>query len=164
MKPILGILLTFCGIAAAQDNFRSAAPWLENFHHAPVPGGPVAPTKITPEEQLSTLQHETIQLLRQARLEDNLSLITDAIREGRDNTVLAAALAAPASAGSPIYLFALKDETVRPAVAWWVEGNVLHYVTPAGKQAEAPLDAVDRALTDRLNAERNVRLQLPPPR
>jgi hypothetical protein len=164
MRPILGILVAFCGIALGQDDFRSAAPWLQNFHHAPVPQGPVAPTKITPAEQLDTLQFETIQNLRQARLEDNLSVVTDAIREGRDNTVLAAALAAPASAGSPIYLFALKDETVRPAVAWWVEGNVLHYVTPAGKQADAPLDAVDRNLTDRLNAERNVRMQLPPPR
>jgi hypothetical protein len=167
MKWVLGagiLAAALCSVATAGDDFHSAAPWLENFHHAAVPEGPVAPTRITPADQLNTLQQETMWLVRQARESEDFYATTYAIAEARANTMLAASLPAPVSAGSPVYLFELNDETVRPAVAWWVEGNTLHYVTPGGKQAETPLDAVDRALTERLNAERNVRLQLPPPR
>jgi len=72
--------------------------------------------------------------------------------------------AAPASgpgSGSPIYLIALKDQTIRAAAAYWVDGRTLHYVTLQHEEKQAPLDAVDRSLSLQLNRERRVAFQLP---
>jgi hypothetical protein len=42
-----------------------------------------------------------------------------------------------------------------------VNGNTLHYVTLEHLEKQAPLDSVDRALSDRLNRERRVPFTLP---
>ena len=60
------------------------------------------------------------------------------------------------------YLIAFKDNAIRSADAYWVNGNTLCYVTRDHRQVTAPLDSVDRALSERLNNERNVRFYLPP--
>lgn len=65
-------------------------------------------------------------------------------------------------AGSPLYLIAFKDHTIRAASSYQVDGNTLHYVTREGEQKEAALDTVDRAFTMQLNRERQVPFQLPP--
>jgi len=69
--------------------------------------------------------------------------------------------AAPASNGSPIYLIAMKDQVIRAAAAYWVDGRTLHYVTLQHEEKQAPLDSVDRGLTVQLNRERRVAFQLP---
>jgi hypothetical protein len=66
-----------------------------------------------------------------------------------------------APSGSPIYLIATKDETIRAAAAYWVEGRTLHYVTLQHEEKQVPLDSLDRGLTMQLNRERNVAFQLP---
>jgi len=63
--------------------------------------------------------------------------------------------------GSPIYLIALKDHTIRAAISYSVTGNTLHYVTMEHEAKEAPLDSVDRAFSAQLNRERHVPFQLP---
>ena len=65
---------------------------------------------------------------------------------------------------NPMYLIALKDHTIYGTVAYWVEGDTLHYVTGQNLHNQVSLDLVDRELTERLNRERNVDFRLPPPR
>jgi hypothetical protein len=66
------------------------------------------------------------------------------------------------TAGSPIYLIAFKDQSIRAAASYTVSGQTLHYVTLEHVEKEAPLSSVDRDLSMRLNRERNVQFQLPP--
>jgi hypothetical protein len=74
------------------------------------------------------------------------------------------ATSGPASSGgggSPVYLIAFQDHTIQAAVAYWVDGKTLHYVTLRHAEKQAPLDAVDRAFSQQLNSERRVQFQLP---
>jgi hypothetical protein len=59
-----------------------------------------------------------------------------------------------------IYLIALKDQTVRQAIGYWVKADVLHYVTPGAKIQEVSLEQVDRESSARLNAERKLDFDL----
>ena len=68
---------------------------------------------------------------------------------------------APAAGSSPIYLIAFRDNTIRAAISYSVDGHTLHYVTLQHEQKQAPLDSVDRTLTLQLNHERRVQFQLP---
>ena len=66
-----------------------------------------------------------------------------------------------ASSGSPLYLIALRDQTIRAAAAYWVDGKTLHYVTLQHEEKQASLDTIDRDLSLRLNRERRVQFSLP---
>ncbi len=60
-----------------------------------------------------------------------------------------------------IFLIALKDSSVYSAVAYWLEGDTLHYITPQGKHNQVSLDLVDRAISEKLNQGRKVEFRLP---
>ncbi|MSV30406.1 MAG: hypothetical protein EXQ52_16935 [Bryobacterales bacterium] len=62
------------------------------------------------------------------------------------------------------FLVAFKDHAVYSALAYWVEGDTLHYVTPKGAHNQASLDLIDREFTDKLNRERNVEFRLSEPK
>jgi hypothetical protein len=62
-----------------------------------------------------------------------------------------------------IYMIALKDDTVRQAIGYWVEGGLLKYVTPEAKISSVPLEMVDRNASTRLNAQNKLELDLPSP-
>ncbi len=62
---------------------------------------------------------------------------------------------------SPMYLIAFKDRVVRAAIAYWVEGKTLHYITLQHEEKEVPVDSVDRKFTVELNRERHVLFSLP---
>jgi hypothetical protein len=62
---------------------------------------------------------------------------------------------------SPIYLIAFRDQSIRAAAAYWVDGRTLHYVTQQHEERQAALDTIDRDLTLRLNRERRVQISLP---
>jgi hypothetical protein len=59
------------------------------------------------------------------------------------------------------YLIALKDHTIYSAVAYWVEGDTLHYFTSSSSHNQASLSLVDRELTGRLNVEKGTAIRLP---
>ncbi len=59
------------------------------------------------------------------------------------------------------YLIAFKDNLIQWADAYWVSANILYYVTPDHQQRAAPLDSVDRTLSERLNSERDIPFYLP---
>jgi hypothetical protein len=60
------------------------------------------------------------------------------------------------------YLIALKDHTVYAAVAYWVDGDTLHYFTNSNTHNQVSLSLVDRPLTERLNRESGIDFKLPP--
>lgn len=63
---------------------------------------------------------------------------------------------------SPHYLIAFKDHTIYSAVAYWVDGDTLHYFTTPTTHNQVSLSLVDRDLTNRLNQESGVEVKLPP--
>ena len=64
-----------------------------------------------------------------------------------------------------VYLIAMKDHTIFPAVAYWVEGDVLNYVTAQGTSVNrVSLGLVDRDFSQQLNDQRSVPFKLPAPR
>lgn len=74
--------------------------------------------------------------------------------------------AAPAQsddqASADHYLIALKDHTIYSVVAYWVDGDTLHYFTAGNVHNQASLSLVDRDLTARLNKESGREVTLPP--
>jgi hypothetical protein len=61
---------------------------------------------------------------------------------------------------SPIYLIATKDGAIQAASSYWVENGTLHYVTLQREEKTVPLSSIDRTLTNQLNRERRVNLNL----
>jgi hypothetical protein len=64
-------------------------------------------------------------------------------------------------ADTSYYLIAFKDHTVYSAVAYYTDGDTLHYFTSGNVHNQASLSLVDRRLTEQLNRQRNVAVQLP---
>ena len=60
-----------------------------------------------------------------------------------------------------MFLIALKDHTIFPAVAYWVEGETLNYITVQGARNSVSLDLVDRDFSKQINQERRVEFGLP---
>jgi len=69
----------------------------------------------------------------------------------------------PASTYEPSqYLLAFKDHSVYSAVAYWVDGDTLHYFTSGNTHNQVSVTLVDRDLTERLNRESGLEVKLPP--
>jgi hypothetical protein len=72
----------------------------------------------------------------------------------------------PVAAGTTepaLFVIVLKDGSALPAAAVMTQGDALQIVDADGQHRRVPLSAIDRDTTRRRNAERNLRLQLPPP-
>jgi len=69
--------------------------------------------------------------------------------------------AAAGESSSIIFLIAMKDHTIFPAVAYWVEGDTLNYITAQGVRNKVSLDLVDRDFSRQLNRERSLDFALP---
>ena len=59
------------------------------------------------------------------------------------------------------YLIAFKDRTIYAAVAFWVQGDTLHYFTSGNTHNQVSLSLIDKDLTQRLNKESGVEMRLP---
>ena len=59
------------------------------------------------------------------------------------------------------YLIAFRDGVIRAAVAYWVDGDTLHYVTRDHQERTTPLDSIDRSFSERLNRDQRVPFHLP---
>jgi hypothetical protein len=62
--------------------------------------------------------------------------------------------------GDTIYLIAFKDHRIQAAIAYWVDANVLHYVTREHEQKQVLLESIDRAFTEQLNRDLHVQFSL----
>lgn len=60
-----------------------------------------------------------------------------------------------------IYLLAFRDHTILPALAYWLDGDTLNYITQDSVHNRVTLDLIDRDLSKRLNDERRVEFHLP---
>ncbi len=60
-----------------------------------------------------------------------------------------------------IYLIAFKDHTIFPALAYWIDGDTLNYITQQGTHNRASLSLIDKAFSKQLNRERSVEFSLP---
>jgi uncharacterized protein YbcV (DUF1398 family) len=60
-----------------------------------------------------------------------------------------------------IYLIAFKDHRIVPAIAYWLDGDIVNYVTKEGSQNRVSLSLVDRDFSKQLNDERRVPFKLP---
>jgi hypothetical protein len=67
----------------------------------------------------------------------------------------------PEPAEANRYLLAFKDHTIYSAVAYWVDGETLHYFTTGNTHNQASLSLIDRELTERLNRELGIDFKLP---
>lgn len=66
----------------------------------------------------------------------------------------------PAS-DSHTYLIAYKDHSVYTAIAYWVEGNTLHYITSGNTHNQADLNLIDVEFTRKLNSDRSMPFNVP---
>ncbi|HUA87110.1 MAG TPA: hypothetical protein VMB85_24810 [Bryobacteraceae bacterium] len=60
-----------------------------------------------------------------------------------------------------IYLIAMTDHTILAAIAYWVDGDTLDYITQDGDQNRISLALVDRDFSRKLNSDRGVDFRLP---
>jgi hypothetical protein len=60
-----------------------------------------------------------------------------------------------------IYLIAMTDHTILAAIAYWVDGDTLDYITQDGDQNRVSLALVDREFSRKLNSDRAVEFRLP---
>jgi hypothetical protein len=68
----------------------------------------------------------------------------------------------PTPSDTSYYLIAFKDNTIYSAVAYYTEGDTLHYFTSGNVHNQVSLSLVDRQLTEKLNRDRNVDVRLTP--
>ena len=59
------------------------------------------------------------------------------------------------------YLIAFKDHTIYAALAFYVQGDTLHYFTAGNTHNQVSLSMIDKPLTERLNRESGVDMRLP---
>jgi len=60
------------------------------------------------------------------------------------------------------YLLAFTDHSIYSAVAYWVEGDTLHYCTSGNTHNQVSVSLVDRDLTRKLNESSGLEVKLPP--
>jgi hypothetical protein len=60
-----------------------------------------------------------------------------------------------------MFLIALKDHTIFPAIAYWVDGDTLNYITLQGVKNSVSLGLVDRDFSKQINQDRKVEFGLP---
>ena len=78
-----------------------------------------------------------------------------------EQTTPAAATTDQSTTEASHFLIAFKDHTVYSAVAYWVEGDTLHYFTTPSTHNQVSLSLIDKDLTQRLNREAGINMQLP---
>jgi hypothetical protein len=68
--------------------------------------------------------------------------------------------AAGAEATQQYFLIAFKDHSIYSAIAYWTDGDTLHYFTSGNTHNQVSMSLVDKELTERLNKERNVDVRI----
>ena len=69
--------------------------------------------------------------------------------------------AEPGLGPAATFSIVMKDGVIRSAVAVWVQGDSVNFITPESARVQTPLTSVDREATRRANAEKHLMLSLP---
>jgi hypothetical protein len=83
-------------------------------------------------------------------------------RSPSPRTYVAPEPAAPEEPDTPHYLIAFKDHSIYSTIAYWFDGDTLHYFTRGDTHNQAPVGLIDRTLTERLNRELGIDFKMPP--
>ncbi len=62
---------------------------------------------------------------------------------------------------TPRFLLAFKDRTIYSVIAYWTDGDTLHYFTSGNVHNQVSMSLIDRELTERLNRELGIEFKLP---
>ena len=68
---------------------------------------------------------------------------------------------AGAGTDAPRFLLAFKDRTIYSVIAYWTDGDTLHYFTSGNVHNQVSMSLIDRELTERLNRELGIDFKLP---
>jgi len=60
-----------------------------------------------------------------------------------------------------VFLIAFQDHVIHPAIAYWVQGDTLYYISLEGAPHQVSLTQVDRDFSKQLNRDRRVPFALP---
>jgi hypothetical protein len=66
------------------------------------------------------------------------------------------------SGARPTFTIVLKDGSMRSATASWIQAGKLHYLDSQSRQMLLSSEVIDRDATERANAEKSLRIDLPP--
>jgi hypothetical protein len=175
-RNLCACMLAFAALAMAQAPAGHDAWLMKNYHFT----GPPRAASLTPVDpvvsELRQIQGTLTSIMRKADFVGDWETAIIAASQAASNAQLMGVISerlqesaaaaqktaeAQPAASSPIYSIALKDRTIDSAIAWWVDGLMLHYLTPRGAHVQVRLDLVDRDLTARINRARNLELILP---
>jgi hypothetical protein len=147
--------------------------WLmQNYRFTgPPPPGDVRP--YNPVTDIQDVQNTLLAILRKANFAGDGQAALAAAYQAAENAQLLASMTAPPKqlrtrGPEPVmptfYLIALKDQSIHAASTYWMDGSILHYLTPQGAHEQVRLDLVDLNFTTELNRQLNREFRLPQPR
>jgi hypothetical protein len=122
-------------VVIINQNYKpdTIAPVVREYNNLPQPGGAAAEQQ-QPQQQESTL-----------KVYENRTGPRAALEEEKPT----------------IFLIAMKEGNIMPALAFWVEGDTLHYITRESSHNKISLDRIDREFSVRLNKERGLEFRIP---
>jgi hypothetical protein len=173
----VALLAAFGEMLAAQSSSPHDAWLMQNYRFT----GPPAPRTVQPADpivsELWRIQNQITWMMRRAKSDEDYEAALAAAAQASANiqvieTLMEQRAAAAAQSKSTSeqaashnpaapYLIALRDHTVDLATKYWIEGPLLHYLTPSGAHVQVRLDFVDRDLSARLNQEAKLDFRLP---
>lgn len=145
------------GLYGAQ--FGYGIPWF--YYYAP---------EVSPEPQSvpvpapSAQAYSNVTLMYPPQGAQTAPVVQDETGKWRSYPPAETPAAAPPEAPSPElpnYLLAFKDRNIYSALAYWVDGNTIHYITAGNQHNQAPLDLLDRNMTERLSKRAGDEVRLP---
>jgi hypothetical protein len=176
---LAGITLALMTLDSHAQSPQPHDAWLmQNYRFT----GPPPPSKLVPADpvltELKGIQDTLWTIIRRAKAEEDYPSVLAATAQATANAQLIGAITEhqqafqttqsateqaqlPPQLPRPFFLVALKDRTINTATSYWVDGNMLNYVTLQGIHIIVRLDLVDRTLSRDLNRQRNVEFRLP---
>ena len=172
-RPTFAVVFLFAAAVGAAQTKPSDAWLMQNYRfvQGPAPGEikPVSPTVAHLQEIHNTL----LNVLRKANFAGDYEAALAAAAQATANAQLIGALTGelkprpggPAPGGAstgkprsepPLYLIALRNQTVQAATTVWRDKLMLHYTTREGGHEQVPLDRVDWKLSTDLNRARGL--------
>jgi hypothetical protein len=158
---ILAACAAFLIAAVPARSTEPADAWLMKNYRFTGPPRPGSGTPVDPLADLREIQNTLMSILRKADYAEDYETAWFIAGQASSNAQLLASITPPQAAVTvPLFAIALKDHTILDAIAYWVEGPMLHYVTPQGIHVRMQSDLVDRDLSIRINRARNLEFKL----
>lgn len=171
-------VLAFTSLTGISQAQSSEPSWFTQNYHLAGPPPPGEATPANPANDIQIIQETLMNILRKTNFAGDYEAALYAAWQAAENAQLLGAVTAPpkqlqirppapapgeARPTSVIYLIAFKDQTIHPASTYWMDGNILHFITPQGAHEQVRLDLVDINFSVELNRQMNLEFRLPQP-